>query len=166
MFNNTVFVPLSDFADITGDVEVRAGTLSFYGNGVVETRDYPEGITDCKFILKSGGPYGTSVVKIEGTVDGQTWETVGPAKEVSSLDTEGSEVLLENYVKGKKYRKMRFSLNYGGRTATINYLTMSYNDGYVWDMLASGATPDDGTTMTIARLLPVNSSQARLMPLR
>lgn len=149
VFNNTVFVPLSDFADITGDVEVRAGTLSFYGNGVVETRDYPEGITDCKFILKSGGPYGTSVVKIEGTVDGQTWETVGPAKEVSSLDTEGSEVLLENYVKDKKYRKMRFSLNYGGRTATINYLTMSYNDGYVWDMLASGATPDDGTTMTI-----------------
>lgn len=154
VFNNTVFVPLDDFTEVSGDVEVRAGSIFFYGNGVVETRDYPDGITDCKFILTSGGPFGTSTLKIEGTTDGKTWENVGSSKDVNSLDTDGSEVLLESYVKGKKYRKMRFSFNYGGRTANVNYLTMSYDDGYVWNMLASGGTPDNGTSMTIEETTP------------
>lgn len=152
VFNNTVFVPLSDFKSISGNVYARAGSLSFYGDGVVETRDYPDGITDCKFILETGGPFGSSTLKIEGTVDGKVWESVGPAQTISSVDTEGSEVMLENYVSGKKYRKLRFTYDFGGRTADINYLTLSYDDGYVWNSLAGGSV--EGTSITINETTP------------
>lgn len=138
VFNNTIFVPLSDIETITGDVDVRSGSLSFYGNGVVETRDYPDGITNCLFYLTSGGPLGTSTLKIEGTADGTTWEQLGGITTVSSVDTDGTEKLLENFVKDKKYRRLRFTCNFGGRVVNIKYLTLSYDDGYVWDMLAEG----------------------------
>lgn len=152
VYNNTVFVPLNDFEKVSGNVYPRAGSLSFYGNGVVETRDYPDGITDCKFILETGGPFGSSTMSIEGTKDGKVWEAVGPNITVSAVDTEGSEVMLESYVEGKKYRKLRFTFDFGGRTANVNYLTLSYDDGYVWNSLASGKV--EGTGILIEEKTP------------
>ena len=153
VFNNMVFVPLSDMESVTGNVDARTGSLSFYGDGVVETRDYPDGITNCLFYLTSGGPLGTSTLKIEGTVDGSAWEQVGGVTTVSSVDTEGTEVILENFIKDKKYRRLRFTCDFGGRMVNINYLTLAYNDGYVWNLLASGSVGNQ-TSMSIKETTP------------
>lgn len=165
VYNNMVFVPLNDMENVTGDVDARAGSLSFYGDGVMETRDYPDGITNCLFILSSGGPLGTSTLKIEGTADGSTWEQVGAVTTISSVDTEGSEVRLESYIKDKKYRRLRFTCKFGGRMVNISYLTLAYNDGYVWDVLAGGTT-GKATSITVEETFSGEFSQGKKYAVR
>ena len=145
--NGAIFVPESDYELVEGDVDVQVGNLTFTGSGSVTTREYPDGITNCMFYLTSSGPVGTSVLTIEGTEDGEHWETVGPITKISSFDSEGQEMLLENYFEGKTYKRMRVSCAHGGRNLRLRYFTLCYNDGTVWNTLASGTV--DGASLTI-----------------
>lgn len=150
--SQAVFVPATDFARLEGEIEANTGVLNFTGNGMAETRDFPDGITNCMFILTSSGPAGTTALTVEGTSDGTTWEPVGATQRISGFNSEGIEMLLTEYMKGKKFRKMRFSCQWGGRNIRLKYLTFEYNDGKVLNMLASGAV--NGTSISIEEKEP------------
>ncbi len=137
-YTNAVFVPTQDYDRVEGKVEVNTGTIEFTGDGVVETREYPDGIIDCMFVYTTSGPTGTTIVTVEGTTDGINYEQVGPSLRASGYDNVGVENMLTNYVKDKNYRKLRISCQYGGRNVKIKYFTLQYNDGKVWESLSSG----------------------------
>lgn len=145
--NGAVFLPETDCQRVEGQVEVASGNLFFTGDGRVETREYPEGITDCMFYLTSSGPVGTTTLTLEATEDGDNWEVLGPVIRVSTFDNEGTEYLLGDYLKGKTYRRLRITCQYGGRNVRLNYFTLCYNDGTVWNTLAMGGV--DGNSVTI-----------------
>ena len=138
VYTNAVFVPVSDLYVTDGNADISTGTIFFSENGVVETRDYPDGIIDCMFIVTTSGPTGTSLLTIEGTLDGTTWEQIGPSIRKSAYDNEGSEHLLSSYLQNKLYRKLRITCQHGGRNLKIKYFTLQYNDGYVCNMLSEG----------------------------
>ena len=144
VFNNTVFIPESDFIVVEGDAKASTGIVDFWGDGYVETRTYPDGITNSMFILTSSGPLGTSVLTIEGTEDGKNWENVGPITKVSEYNAEGTEHYLTTYLAGKSYKRLRLSCQYGGRNIRVRYFTLSYNDGYVENLLAAGTVNGTG----------------------
>ena len=146
--NGAVFLPESDYVRVEGNVEAATGNLFFTGDGVVETRDYPDGITDCMFYLTSSGPVGTSVLTLEATENGKDWEVLGPVIRVAEYNNEGTEYLLSGYLDGKNYRRLRITCQYGGRNVRLNYFTLCYNDGTVWNSLAMGSV--DGPSVTIS----------------
>lgn len=142
--NNTAFFyPTTEWEKIDGNVELATGSLFFTGDGAVETRDFPDGITDLIFMLYSSGPIGTTVFSVEGTEDGYTWNPIGPATQISEYNSEGYEMFLSDYLAGLKYRKLRFTCQHGGRNVRIKYLTLGFNDGYIWDLLSAGAVNDN-----------------------
>ena len=147
VFNNTVFIPESDFVVVDGDAKASTGIVDFWGNGYVETRSYPDGITNCMFILTSSGPLGTSILTIEGTEDGVNWETVGPITKVSEYNSEGTEHYLTAYLNDKCYKRLRLTCQHGGRNIRVRYFTLSYNDGLVENLLAAGTV--NGTSINI-----------------
>lgn len=146
------FMPVTDVARLEGKVEVNTGQLNFTGNGIVETRNFPDGITNCMFILTSSGPTGSTILNIEGTRDGTTWEQIGATQRISESNSGGIEVLLTDYMKGKKYLKMRFTCQFGGRNIRVRYLTLEYNDGTIWKELAAGSV--EGTSISIKENQP------------
>lgn len=147
VFNNAVFVPSEYFEKMEGNVDAITGTLTFTGDGIAETRDFPEGITNCMFIMTASGPAGNTEVIVEGTNDNSKWEQLGTILKATTYDNEGKEVLLSEYMQDKTYRKLRFRCNYGGINVKLKYLTIQYNDGKVWNYLAQGSV--DGTSTTI-----------------
>ncbi|MBQ8226837.1 MAG: M6 family metalloprotease domain-containing protein [Bacteroidaceae bacterium] len=159
IFNKTVFIPESDFVIVDGSAKASTGVVDFWGDGYVETRSYPDGITNCMFILTSSGPLGNSVLTIEGTEDGVNWETVGPITKVSEYNAEGTEHLLTDYLVGKSYRKLRLSCKYGGRNIRVRYFTLSYNDGLVENILAEGSV--NGTGINIEPTTPGEFEQGK-----
>lgn len=141
--NVAMFYPTNEWDCISGDVELATGSLFFTGDGMVETRAFPDGITDLLFMMYSSGPTGTSVFKIEGTEDGSTWELIGPAANISEYNSAGYEMFLSGYLTNRKYQKLRFTCQHGGRNIRVKYLTLGFNDGYVWNMLSAGAVSDN-----------------------
>lgn len=141
--NVAMFYPTNEWDCISGDVELATGSLFFTGDGMVETRAFPDGITDLLFMMYSSGPTGTSVFKIEGTEDGSTWELIGPAANISEYNSAGYEMFLSGYLANRKYQKLRFTCQHGGRNIRVKYLTLGFNDGYVWNMLSAGAVSDN-----------------------
>ena len=137
--NEAVFVPTSYFKEVRGSVDTSTGSLFFKSGGSVMLKDFPDGITDCKFIVTTSGPLGSSTLTVEGTTDYKTWQIVGPKTVCSEYDSEGQEIDLSAYLDGKNYRTLRFNFSHGGRNARIKYLTLFYNDGVVYDDLAAGA---------------------------
>lgn len=152
VYTTSVFVPITYFTRLEGQVEANTGSLNFTGSGIAETRNFVDGITNCLFIITSSGPTGTTVFNVEGTLDGTTWEQIGPTQRVSEFNSEGIEMILTDYMKGKKYLKVRFNCQYGGRNIRLKYLTLEYNDGKVWNQLAAGAV--NGTSMPIEETTP------------
>ena len=134
-----VFAPISFYKEVTGDVTLGTGRIFFKSSGSVTLKEFDEGIEDCKFIVTTSGPLGTSELTVEGTQDGETWQIVGPKTTCKEYDSEGQEVDLSSYLNGKHYKKLRFKFNHGGRNACIKYLTLIYNNGMVYDQLAAGA---------------------------
>lgn len=132
------FAPMSAYKASEGDVTLSNGSIFFKSTGSVTLRDYAEGIDQCMFIVTTSGPLGSSELTVEGSVDGQTWQIVGPKTVCKEYDSEGQEVDLTSYLSGKHYRTLRFNFNHGGRNARIKYLTLVYNDGMVYDQLAAG----------------------------
>lgn len=159
-----VFVPVTDFERLEGKVEANTGMLMFTGDGVAETRNFPDGITNCMFYLVSSGPVGTTVFTVEGTQDGKNWEKVGATQRISESNSSGVEILLNNYMKGKKYLKMRFNCQFGGRNIRLKYLTFEYNEGVVWKQLAAGAVED--TSIPIEETDPGEFSQGKTYVVR
>lgn len=141
--NVAMFYPTNEWDCISGDVELATGSLFFTGDGMVETRAFPNGITDLLFMMYSSGPTGTSVFKVEGTEDGSTWELIGPAANISEYNSAGYEMFLSEYLANRKYQKLRFTCQHGGRNIRVKYLTLGFNDGYVWNMLSAGAVSDN-----------------------
>lgn len=137
-----VFTPMDFYEDVQGKVSTGTGSLFFTGDGSVTLKAFPDGITDCKFMVLTSGPFGTSELTVEGTVDGTDWEPVGAKTSLSEYDSEGQEVDLSSYLDGKGYVRLRFNFKHGGRNARIKYLTLFYNDGHVYEDLASGAVYD------------------------
>ena len=133
-----VFAPMSFFEDVTGDVALSTGSIFFKSSGCVTLRTFEEGIEDCKFIVTTSGPLGSSELVVEGTKDGSLWQIVGPKTICKQYDSEGQEVDLSSYVAGKGYKKLRFKFKHGGRNACVKYLTLIYNDGKVYEELAAG----------------------------
>ena len=143
VFNTAMFFPPSDWEVVEGKVSLATGTAYFTGDGMLETRAFPDGFTDLIFILTSSGPTGSSTLVVEATEDGETWEQIGPAINVNYYDPEGVEVLLSDYLAGRVYQKLRLTCRHGGRNLQVRYFTVAYNDGYVWNLLTSGAVYDN-----------------------
>ncbi len=139
VLTSSVFVPESFYERVEGKVEIGTGSIIFTGDGVVETCDFPDGLTDCLFILTSSGPVGTSILTLEGTENGTDWEQIGPVNKISQYDAEGTENFMQQYMKEKKYRRMRITCQFGGRNLNLKYFTLAYNDGKVWKALSAGA---------------------------
>ncbi len=133
-----VFAPASFFEEVTGDVTTSTGKILFKSSGCVTLKEFPEGLEDCKFMVTTSGPSGTSELTVEGTKDGETWQIVGTKTSCKEYDSDGQEVDLSSYLKDKKYKKLRFKFKHGGRNACIKYLTLIYNDGKVYTDLAAG----------------------------
>ncbi len=142
-----VFAPMSFYKDVTGDVELSTGQLFFKSSGSVTLKEFEDGIEDCKFIVTTSGPFGTSELTVEGTKDLRTWQNVGPKTMLSQYDSEGQEVDLSAYLDGKNYKKLRFNFKHGGRNGRVKYLTLFYNNGKVWKDLAAGGV--SGTSIDI-----------------
>lgn len=142
-----VFAPMSFYKEVTGDVSLSTGSVFFKSSGCVTLKEFDEGIEDCKFIVTTSGPLGTSDLIVEGTKDGETWQIVGPKITCKEYDSEGQEVDLSSYLAGKNFRQLRYKFNHGGRNACIKYLTLIYNDGKVYEQLAAGGV--DNTTIDI-----------------
>ena len=138
---------MSDDKDVTGDVELSTGQLFFKSSGSVTLKEFEDGIEDCKFLVTTSGPFGTSELTVEGTKDLRTWQTVGPKTMLSQYDSEGQEVDLSAYLDGKNYKKLRFNFKHGGRNGRVKYLTLFYNNGKVWKDLAAGGV--SGTSIDI-----------------
>ena len=132
------FAPMSFYKEVTGDVDLSTGQLFFKSTGSVTLKDFEDGIEDCKFIVTTSGPLGTSELTVEGTKDMRTWQTVGPKTSLTQYDSEGQEVDLSSYLEGKNYKKLRFNFKHGGRNGRVKYLTLIYNNGKVWEDLAAG----------------------------
>lgn len=137
-----LFTPMSFYEDVQGDVSLGTGSIFFKSTGSVTLKTIPDGIEDCKFIVTTSGPVGTSELTVEGTKDGKTWQTVGAKINLKEYDSEGQEVELTSYLKDKKFRKLRFNFKHGGRNGRIKYLTLIYNDGMQYEELASGGVYD------------------------
>ena len=154
-----VFAPLDFFEKVEGDVQLSTGSMMFTGDAKVELIDFPEGISDLKFIVTTSGPTGTSELLVEGTKDGTTWTSVGPRVTFSEYDTEGQECDWLSYVQGQGFRKLRFTFTHGGRNGRVKYLTLGYTDGKIIEDLAAGGTYDEEnkvlrTSMTFGALAP------------
>lgn len=152
-YTNAVFVPESYYTRIEGDVEVGTGQINFTGDAVVELKEFPDGVFDCRFILTASGPLGTTVVTVEGSNDGSRWTQIGPSIKVSQPDNDGTEHLLADYMSGNLYTKIRIRCDYGGRNVKLKYFTLMFNDGKVENMLAEGGL-DNVTSYMIAEKTP------------
>ena len=141
------FAPMSFYKEVTGDVDLSTGQLFFKSTGSVTLKEFEDGIEDCKFIVTTSGPLGTSELTVEGTKDMRTWQTVGPKTSLTQYDSEGQEVDLSSYLEGKNYKKLRFNFKHGGRNGRVKYLTLVYNNGKVWEDLAAGGV--SGTSINI-----------------
>lgn len=151
------FLPESDVTDAVGEVSLGTGTMYFTGSGTVQTIDYPDGITNIQYVLKSGGPRGTSTFGVEGSNDnGQTWTRIGELQRINSVDADGTAVDLSTYMKGKTYKRLRMVCDFGGRLVNITNFSLTYNDGVVLDTLAMGASGNNGrdTQVTINETTP------------
>ena len=133
------FVPLQMYERIEGDVEVNAGSINFMGSGSVTLSTVEEGLIDMNFMVTSSGPFGKSELTIEGTTDGERWSIVGPKITVNTYDAEGTQYDWKPYIENKGYKKMRFTMNNGGRNAKIGYLYISYYKGKVLELLTEGS---------------------------
>lgn len=142
-----LFAPISYFENPVGDVDFSVGSASFKSDGSFELKTMPEGLLDCKFIITTSGPFGTSELTVEGTQDGTNWTVVGPRITLSEYDSEGQECDWESYVAGKNYIKLRFKFKHGGRNGRIKYLTLEYNDGKVVEQLAGGTVYGTSTVI-------------------
>lgn len=143
-----LFTPMSFYEDVQGDVTLGTGSIFFKSDGCVTLKTIPEGIDDCKFIVTTSGPLGTSELTVEGTKDGgRTWQTVGAKTTLKEYDSEGQEVDLSSYLKDKKLQKLRFKFKHGGRNGRIKYLTLVYNDGMQYETLAAGSVNDTHITI-------------------
>lgn len=147
VYNTAIFVPAGEWEKVEGKVELSSGSISFTGDGMVESRTYPDGITDLLFMVYSSGPTGNSVLTIEATEDGSKWEQIGPVTNISEYNSEGYEMMLSQYLAEHKYTKLRFTCHHGGRNVRIKYLALGYNDGFVWNNLSSGAVYDTKITI-------------------
>lgn len=137
--SQTVFTPMDFYQNVEGDVVLGTGSIQFRSNGSVTLKDCPDGIKDCKFIVTASGPLGSSELSIEGTEDGKTWNAVGSKITLKEYDSEGQEEDYSTYLENKKYRQLRFKFKNGGRNGRIKYLTLTYNDGKVYEDLAAGS---------------------------
>lgn len=140
-----LFAPISYFENPVGDIDFSVGSASFKSDGSFELKTIPEGLLDCKFIVTTSGPFGTSELTVEGTQNGTDWTVAGPRITLSEYDSEGQECDWESYVAGKNYTKLRFSFKHGGRNGRIKYLTLEYNDGKVIEQLAGGTVRGTST---------------------
>ncbi len=141
-FTTTIFTPIDFYDSFSQNVEFGTGHIFFRGTGYVELKTIESHYEDLKFMLYSTGPVGTSYLEIEGTCDGRNWEPVCPRLSIYKYDSEGTECNYADYVKGKKYIRLRFRFTDNGRLCHLRYLTVGYNDGYYWDQLAAGSVKD------------------------
>lgn len=146
------YLPESDVDEAVGEVTLGTGVLRFTGSGTVETVDFPEGITNVQYVLMSGGPRGESTFSVEGTNDGHTWTRIGELQRINSVDADGQSVDLTAHMKGKSYKRLRMTCNFGGRLVNIANFSITYNDGVKLDTLAQGGTT--ATSMVIAPTTP------------
>lgn len=138
-----LFCPMSYYKEVEGDVTLGNGMIFFKSSGMVTLKEIPEGLDDCKFVVTTSGPVGTSELFVEGTRDGGlTWQTIGGKTSLSEYDSEGQNVDLSSYLKDKKYTQLRFRFNHNGRNGKIKYLTLIFNDGMEYETLASGGVYD------------------------
>lgn len=137
-YTNTVFLPESDIASVTGDVETGTGSFKFISSGSIETIEYPDSITDVKYLLLSSGPRGSSTLSVEGSCDGTTWERIGELQQITSNDADGTAIELTSYLEDKYYKRLRISCENNGRLVIIHNFTVTYRDGFVWNSLAAG----------------------------
>ena len=148
-------LPESDITDAVGDVSLGTGTMRFTGSGTVQTIDYAGGISNIKYVLKSGGPRGTSTFGVEGSNDGVTWTRIGELLRISSVDADGTAVDLSAYMKNKSYQRLRMVCDFGGRLVNITNFSITYTDGVKLDTLAMGASGNNGTDTQIT----INATQ-------
>ena len=151
----TKYLPESDITDAVGDVSLGTGTMRFTGSGTVQTIDYPGGISNIQYVLKSGGPRGTSTFGVEGSNDGVTWTRIGELLRISSVDADGTSVDLSAYMKNKSYQRLRMVCDFGGRLVNITNFSITYTDGVKLDTLAMGASGNNGTDTQIT----INATQ-------
>lgn len=137
-----VFAPMDFFEKAEGDVQLSSGSMLFTGNATVELIDFPEGLTDLKFMVLTSGPTGTSELLVEGTKDGSAWTSVGPRVILKEFDNEGQECDWKSYVEGQGFKKLRFRFTHGGRNGRVKYLTLGYTDGKIIEDIAAGGTLD------------------------
>lgn len=138
-----LFTPMSYYKEVEGDVTLGTGSIFFKSSGCVTLKEITEGIDDCKFIVTTSGPLGSSEMFVEGTKDGgQTWQSIGAKISLTEYDSEGQECDLSSYVAGKKYKQLRFRFNHGGRNGRVKYLTLVFNDGMQYQTLAAGGVYD------------------------
>ena len=52
-------------------------------------------------------------------------------------------MMLSEYLTGRVYQKLRLTCRHGGRNVQVRYFTIAYNDGYVWELLTSGAVEEN-----------------------
>ncbi len=140
-----VFAPMSFFEKVEGDVQLSTGSMFFTGDATVELKEFPEGITDLKFMLTTSGPTGTSTLLVEGTKDGTTWTSVGQRLTLSEYDNEGQECDWLAYVQDQGFKKLRFRFTHGGRNGRVKYLTLGYTDGKIVEDLSAGGAWDEET---------------------
>ena len=138
-YSEMVFVPYTQWASHSDCCDVATGQLYFRGSGEATMRPYPDGIDDLRFLVMTSGPQGASYLTVEGTTDGETWTPVGPKITLDEYDEDGEEIEWQSYVQGRGYIAFRFLFDHGGRNGRIKYLTIQYNDDYVWDELAAGS---------------------------
>ena len=143
IYNTAMFFPPSDWEVIEGNVELATGSAFFTGNGMLETRTFPDGFTDLIFMITSSGPTGTSTLAVEGTEDGEFWEQIGPAAIIDTYNPEGIEMFLSEYLVGRTFQKLRLTCRHGGRNVHVRYFTVGYNDGYIWELLTAGAVQEN-----------------------
>lgn len=154
VFNNTVFVSPDLWASHDDCVSLGGGQLFFSDSGEAVLRTFPDGITGLNFLALAQGPQGRSRLYVEGTVDGQSWTPVGPVIELSAYDSEGQEIMWSDYLQDRGYTSLRFRFEDGGRDCRIKYLTLMYNDGYVYEDLAAGSVLNGKTSVTMDEIAP------------